>query len=437
MTRHVALPNNWQTRPYQDGLWRYLAGGGKRAVAVWHRRSGKDDIALNWTATAALERPATYWHMLPKANQARKAIWDAVDPHTGLRRIDQAFPFEIRDTTREQEMMIRFINGSTWQVVGSDNYNALVGSPPAGIVFSEYSLADPSSWDYLRPILNENGGWALFIYTPRGKNHGHDLAQIAARQEDWYYQRLTVEDTGVFSPEDIEAERESGMSDEMIQQEYYCSFDSANQGAYYGKQISAARQQNRIGRVAVEPGLDCQTFWDLGMGDSTAIWVAQAVGREIRLVHYYESSGEGLSHYANHLKDWAEMHSVRFSRHVMPHDVEVRELGTGKSRRDVAVSLGIRPVVVAPKVPVLDGIEASRRTLARCYFDEDACKRGIAALTEYGKDWDEKNRVWKDHPRHDWASHGADAFRMLAVSVREEKLKKAMPKTADYNEFAY
>lgn len=412
------LPHNWHTRDYQDRLWHYLAGGGKRAAAVWHRRSGKDDVALHWSATAAFERIGNYWHMLPEASQARKAIWDAVNPHTGIKRIDEAFPPEIRRSTRKNEMLIEFVNGSTWQVVGSDNFNSLVGAAPIGIVFSEFSVANPVSWDYLRPILRENGGWALFLYTARGKNHGYKLyntaKQLMKDDGSWFAELLTVEDTG--NVELAEAERREGMSDDMVQQEYYCSFDSANPGAYYGKQISKAYADNRIGRVPVEPGVPCETWWDLGMDDAMSIWITQTVVREIRCVHYYENSGEGLAHYAKYLSDWASQHEVAFARHGMPHDIEVRELGTGKSRKEVCErQLGLRPIVVAPQLDLESGIEQTRRLLGQCWFDETECKQGIACLTDYTKDWDDKGKVFRPTPKHNWASHGADSFRTLAM----------------------
>lgn len=413
----VDLPHNWYTRPYQDALWKYLAGGGKRAAAVWHRRSGKDDVALHWTATAAFERVGNYWHMLPEASQARKAIWDAVNPHTSLRRIDEAFPLEIRKRTRDHDMLIEFANGSTWQVVGSDNFRGLIGSTPIGIVYSEWQRADPVSWDYLRPILRENGGWSLFLYTAKGKNHGYTLYNMAKKRmaEDgsWFAQLLTVTDTG--NEHFAEAERKDGMSEDMVQQEYYCSFDSANPGAYYGKQMAAAWKEGRIGRVPVEPGVPFETWWDLGMDDSMSIWFTQTVVREIRCVHYYESSGEGFSHYINYIDDWAKIHEVRPARHGMPHDIEVRELGTGKARKEVVQTMGLKPVIVAPQLDLESGIEQVRKLLPQCWFDEKECERGISALTEYSKKWDEKNKVFAPHPDHNWASHGADSFRTMAV----------------------
>lgn len=236
----IELPNNWQPRDYQMNLWKYLEGGGKRAVAVWHRRAGKDDVCLHWTAVAMMQRPATYWHMLPEAAQARKAIWDAVNPHTGKRRIDEAFPLELRSSTREHEMMIKFKNGSTWQVVGSDNYDSLVGSPPVGVTLSEWSVAKQDAWAYLRPILMENDGWAFFIYTPRGENHGLNTYNLAMSEDDWFGELLTADDTRVFTPEQLAQEKRElakqyGQSrgEALFRQEYYCSFVEA----FTGKQV--------------------------------------------------------------------------------------------------------------------------------------------------------------------------------------------------------
>lgn len=396
--------------------WKQLESGKKRGDFCWHRRSGKDDFALHWAACQAFERVGNYWHMLPKANQARKAIWSAVNPHTGKRRIDEAFPREVRETTREQDMMIVFKNGSTWQLVGSDNYDSLVGSPPIGIVFSEYSLSDPRAWEYMSPILRENKGWALFLYTPRGKNHAYLLHKQNANNPDWVSQTLTIEDTGVFTEEDLDAERREGKSEDFLAQEYRCSFEAANPGAYYGKQMTQAWKEGRIGRVPVEPGVPVQTWWDLGMDDSMSIWLTQTVVREIRCVHYYEASGEGLAYYAKYLSDWASKHSATFKDHGMPHDIEVRELGTGKSRKETCeMKLGIKPIRVAPQMDLEDGIDMTRRILAQCWFDETECARGISGLTEYTKVWDDRTKVFAQRPRHDWASHPADAFRTLAM----------------------
>ncbi len=391
-------------------LWSYLEGGGKRAAAVWHRRAGKDSVALNWTATAAHQRVGTYWHMLPTQTQGRKTIWDGIDRH-GRRMIDQAFPDLIRTNYRKDEMKIELKCGSIWQVVGSDNYNNLIGSNPVGVVFSEYSVADPAAWDYIRPILAENGGWAVFIYTARGRNHGAHLYEMARDNPGWFAEILTVNDTGVIGPEIIQEERDSGMSEDMIQQEYFCSFAAAISGSYYGKQMGDAEKDGRICEVPYEPNIRVETWWDLGIRDSMAIWFVQRVNREIRVIDYYEMSGEGLPHFAKILqnKDYV------YSRHIAPHDIEVRELGTGKSRRETAANLGIK-FQIAPNLPVDDGIDAVRAMLPRCWFDKKKTARLVEALKQYRKEWDDKLKTFKPSPLHDWASHPADAGRYGAVA---------------------
>lgn len=430
----LTLPWHWDCRPYQDKLWGYLWEGGTRAVAVWHRRSGKDSLALNWAAVASQRRIASYWHMLPEASQARKAIWTAVNPHTGARLIDQAFPVALRATTRDQDMFIRFKSGSTWQVVGSDNFDSLVGSPPAGVVFSEYALADPRAWAILRPILKENGGWAIFISTPRGRNHLANIRDLAERESGWFGETLTAHDTGVFTAAELEQERreyiaELGEQDgqAMFDQEYLCSFEAAIVGAYYGKQMVDAEQAGHITSVPWEAGQEVLTWWDLGIDDSTAIWFVQQSGRDVRIIDYYESSGVGLEHYAKILRERPYVYAER--GHYLPHDVEVADLSTGKTRFAFLAGLGIRGTVV-PKRDVEDGINAARKLLPRCWFDKEKCARGIEAMRQYRRDWSEELRAFRQKPRHDWASHAADAFRYGAVSLKDPVNFKS-PATAD------
>jgi phage terminase large subunit len=404
-------------------LWEYLESGGKRAVAVWHRRSGKDDTDLHITCVKALERIGTYWYLLPLATQARKAIWEAVNPHSGKRRIDEAFPREIRENTRENEMFIRLKNGSTWQVVGSDNYDSLVGSPPVGVVFSEWALSDPKAWAYLRPILLENGGWALFNYTPRGRNHGYTTFESAKDDPNWFVQRLTVDDTNVFTKEQLAQERkeiirENGevFGEAIFQQEYYCSFQAAILGAYYGREMTAAENGKRITRVPWEPQLEVYTAWDLGIGDSTSIWFVQLVGREIHIIDYIESSGVGLDHYAAELRR-GERSSYVYAEHLLPHDGEAKELGTGKTRIETLRSLHVGKIRVVPKQAVEDGINAARLIIPRCWFDQVKCERGIEALRQYKREWDDEKKTFAPRPSHDWTSHAADAFRYLALGL--------------------
>lgn len=416
----ITLPNNWRPRPYQMGAWRYFEAGGKRAVLVWHRRAGKDELALHLAAVRAMIRPATYWHMLPEASQARKAIWEAVNPHTGRRRIDEAFPLALRSTTRENEMLIKFVNGSTWQLVGSDNFNSLVGSPPAGVVFSEYALADPQSWGLISPILRENDGWCAFISTPRGRNHLKTIFDFASERSDWYAERLTVNDTAAFSAEtqrEIEDEYRAQFGEDMgkslFEQEYLCSWDAAVLGAFYGRLLLDAEEQDRITSLPYEPTRPVWTAWDLGVSDHTAIWFAQVVGTQIRLIDYYESAGHGADHYAALVK----AKPYQYEGHIVPHDAFQREWGTGKTRTEMLRSLGLKGLVECPGHEVLDGINGVRSILPRCVFDKAATAKGLDALRMYRSEWDDKNRTLKPRPLHDWASHGADAFRYLAMGL--------------------
>jgi hypothetical protein len=364
-------------------------------------------------------RVGTYYYIFPTYSQGRKILWQGRDR--------DGFPFmaHIPDSIvvkkHEQDMRIVLDNGSAIQVIGSDNIDSIVGTNPIGCVFSEYSLQDPRAWDYLRPILRENGGWACFDYTPRGKNHGWTLYQMARDNPDWYCEVLTIDDTGVMAAADIEAERNAGMSEELIQQEFFCSFEGVMFGAYFGKAIKAAEDDGRITDVPYEHGIGVETWWDLGINDSMTIWFTQTVSRnEIRIIDYYENSGEGLAHYAKYLQSLPYIYSI----HHAPHDIEVRELGTGRSRREVAREYGLDFDVV-PNLSLEDGIEAARTFMARCWFDKTKCERGLNALRNYRKEWDDKREVFKLRPVHDWSSHAADAFRYLAVghriSVRERE----------------
>jgi len=432
----IVLPaNGWKPRVYQRPAWAALEGGCKRLALAWHRRAGKDDICLHWAAKSAMQRVGVYWHMLPLANQARKAIWDAVNPHTAKRRIDEAFPPELRETTREQDMFIRFKNGSTWQVVGSDNYNALVGSPPVGVVFSEYALADPSSWAYLRPIMAENGGWALFISTPRGRNHFAKLTEYAMRDAEWFGQVLTVEDTGAISPatilreqRELAAERGESEAQAIIAQEYRCDFDAAVPGSYYGALMTRAQREGRIGEFSWNPAWPVGTAWDLGHNDSTVIWCyQQPPSGRVRLVDVLEGSGVGVDWYARKLRE----KPYNFVDHIWPHDGghgNIRDVG-GTTLSANARQLGIRPLRILDRDPTISqGINATRVLLSIAEFNTDPLpfvdetpeqararmERALDALRLYRREWSEKLQRFNDNPLHDWTSNTADSLRYLA-----------------------
>jgi hypothetical protein len=408
----ITLPNNWIPRDYQMPLWSYLENGGKRAVAIWHRRAGKDLTAINYVVTSMIERPGLYWHLLPTYNQGRKIVWDGMD-RTGRPFLD-AFPNElIKGNPNNTDMKLETVNGSMYQVVGTDWVDRLVGANPVGCVFSEYSLQDPRAWDLIRPILLENKGWAMFVYTPRGKNHGYNLFKTAQQNsKSWFSQVLTINDTGIITPEEIHDERMSGMSDELIQQEFYCSFEAGIPGAYFSVQVLQAKREGRFCGVPVHVDVPVDTYWDLGMDDSMSIWFAQDIGKEIHMIDYMEGAGEGLPYYAKELAKKPYL----YGRHYAPHDIKVRELGSGKSRRDTAKRLGI-DFRVAKKVNYKEeAIEMARNIFPLCWFDSTRCARGIDALENYKKEYDDKKKVFMSNPVHDWAAHGADAFMTMAAT---------------------
>jgi len=432
----IRLPNSWKPRPYQLPFWQYLEKGGTQALEVAHRRWGKDDVILHWTAYAAnVNRVGTYWHMLPQASQARKAIWEAINPHSGMRRIDEAFPQEIRATTREQDMMIKFRNGSTWQVVGSDNYDSLVGSPPIGVAMSEWALAKPQAWGYLRPILRENGGWAAFITTPRGKNHLHRLYQALKKNPDAFCEISPATKTSVFTAEELEEERKAYIAEygpqvgkALFEQEYLCSFDAAIVGAIFAAEIQKARDQGRIGKVSYDPTKLVYTSWDIGRTDTTAIWFYQIVGNEYHYIDYYENSGADIMHYLSILQG----KGYNYDTQHMPHDADHANLLAlqGKSIADFIRANGFRVTIIKRSASVQNRINAGRLHLPKCWFDEEKCQPGLDALIHYHWAYNERLDNITALPEHDWSSHGADAFTYGAQAPeghKRPKRKKVRP----------
>ena len=407
-----------------------MESGGLRGLLVAHRRYGKDDVGLHFTATQCMEKPGNYWHMLPSYTQAKKVIWNAVNPKTTKRRIDEAFPVELRTRTNNTEMLIEMKTGAVWQIVGSDNYNSIVGAPPRGIVLSEWALANPMAWPYLEPILEENGGWALFIYTSRGNNHGRTFYETAVKSPDWYGAKIDAHQTDVFSEEQLIRIRDGLMSnygDELgralYEQEYECSFEGATFGAYFAKQMREAKEGNRIGLVPHQTGIEVDTFWDLGVDDSMSIWFVQPIGKGFHVIDYYENTGYGMEHYADVLKKKPYL----YADHGMPHDAGGRVQSPGiiaKTPQELAEDAGIKPVSIMQRPRNMDliikvQIPAMRKMIGLCWFDKEKCRQGLMCLENYRSEYDEEKKVLGGRPAHDWSSHGADAFRTFAVGYQE------------------
>ena len=412
----IILPNNWSARPHQSPFMQAMYNGTKRAVCVWHRRAGKDSASLNFTAVEAHRKIANYWHMLPTAIQGRHVVWDAVNPATGERIIDQVWPKEIRAGINNTDMKIELTCGSTWQVVGSDNYDRLVGSNPYGVVFSEYSIADPRAWDFIRPILAENGGWAIFIYTPRGKNHGYDLYKMAKENPDWFCELLDIDTTlrndgtPIITKEQFEEEIAAGMDRQLALQEFYCSFDAGLFGAYYTDDLKLAK----IGEFTWNPNKPVHTFWDIGLKDATSIWFGQESvdGQRVNIIDYEEANNVPFERWIKELREKPYSYGI----HSMPHDFKKRDWKDGKSADSTAQNFNF-PYELTPDIPRQQGIDSVKAFLPMCNFNNSAnVMRGYDALTNYRREWNPKLKVFMDRPLHDWASNGADGFRYMSIA---------------------
>lgn len=420
----VTLPYHFVPRGYQLPIFEYMNDDlpGKRAVLVWHRRAGKDKSILNVVCKEMFKRVGNYYYFFPTYKQGRMALWEAVDKD-GF-KVMQHIPEQIRLRTNDTTMFLETVNHSTLQVIGTENFDRIVGTNPVGCVFSEYSLQNPAVWSYMSPILAENDGWAIFNFTPRGKNHGYDILQVA-QEEGWFWQVLTVDDTHAISQIALEQERtvkrKTTGSDSLFLQEFYCDFTVPIAGAYYEEQIFLAEKEKRVGIFPHTLGVPVHTVWDIGVGDKTAIWFFQLIGNDIRIIDYHENNGKGIEYYAKYLQSKPYV----YGDHYAPHDIRNREwTADGSTRKEVAEKLGIDFRIV-PSVSLEDGIAAARLMFDRCFFnvvpganiEDPGVQRGLDALKFYHKEYDEDKHIYNDRPEHDWSSHAADGFRYLALSV--------------------
>ncbi|MFT8896281.1 MAG: hypothetical protein ABF968_04880 [Acetobacter sp.] len=328
---------------------------------------------------------------------------------------------------------MRLKNGSTWQLIGSDRYDNLVGAGIAGVTFSEWALCNPSAWGYIRPMLQENDGWAAFITTPRGKNHAYSMFQHAEQSLDWFAERSTILETGALTERQAEealAEYVSIYGEDVgtaqFEQEYYCSWTAAILGAFYGRELTAVRNEGRLCEINAVPGVPVHTVWDLGVSDDTALWHFQVVGSQLLILGCHAQSGVGLDYYDTYMRETYEREGWIKGIDFVPHDVSVREFTSGRSRLETMVAMGFNPQRV-PNVGLMDGINAARRTLPLCVFDVGTEMTGFAALEAYKRKWDDKKKAYSLYPEHDWASHYADSFRYLALSWRAARAVPQRP----------
>lgn len=429
------IPFHYESREYQRPFIRAVNDSIKglspirNFIQVWHRRAGKDKVDIaDCVPRRLIQDPCLVKMVYPTLKMGRENLWDGIGGD-GFKYLDH-IPEGIRigkanETSMKINVKTKNNEASIFQIGGSDNPDSLRGGNPKMFVFSEWAEQNPYAFDVVEPILKENGGISIFNFTPKGDNHAKALVEYAKNNPLWYVNILTAEDTGVWSPRQLEDIRldlikrfsANGRSEEeanaYFQQEYLCSFDSPVIGSYYGEAMRRAERERRITDIPYRDDFPVHTFWDLGMDDSMSIWFMQAIGTQFRFIDYYENSGEGFPHYAKVLQDRGYL----YGKHYAPHDIAVRELGTGKSRLESAHKLGIR-FEVGPSLSLDDGINATRTILRSCWFDASHTYRGINCLKNYTKDWDEKNQVFRNNPKHNWASHGADSFRTFSTGFK-------------------
>lgn len=397
-------------------------------VLAWARRHGKDDVALHGTAIKAMERVGNYYHALPKYSQARKAIWEARNPHTGRIRWQESFPDEIISKTDNQTMMLTLKNGSTWQLIGSDNVDSLMGTTPAGVAFSEAAMADPTTYAFFRPILLENNGWSMHVSSTRGKNHFYQLYEAMKDNPHAYVSHISARDTTVFSEVQLVEEMRNyirlygeTLGRSLFEQEYLSNWEAAVVGAVWGAELVQMEEEGRITPFDHDKRFPVDTSWDLGVSDPTVIFFWQTVGNQPRLIDWYSDTDIGLEQYAEviHSK------SYHYRDHYWPHDGAQREFGTGTSRKSQAKRLGLN-VKVMPNVPKSDSIAAASQLLKAMWINADPdrapdnptddCRFVLEALKQYRFKYSEEHKILSQKPVHDWTSHYADALQCYGLA---------------------
>jgi len=375
-------------------------------VVVAHRRMGKTVSAINHLIKHALlnqKEAPRYAYIAPTYGQAKRVAWDYL--------VKYAEP--LGGTSNISELRVDFW-GRRIQLFGSDNPETLRGQYFDGVILDEIGDQNPKIWtDIVRPALADRKGWCLFIGTPKGHNHFKELRDRAANEDGWGLLEFKASETGVVDDVELKAAKNE-MGEDKYRQEFECSFDAAVEGSYYGTILNELEDKKHMQEIPREEISRTFTAWDLGMGDSTSIWVAQLVGTEVRLIDYYENHGVGLDHYVKWIKD----NDYLKAEHILPHDVRVRELGTGKSRLEMLEEAGLE-VKIAPRMGLDDGIQAVRRLLPRCWFNVPKVQTGLNCLRNYRRDYDEKRKIFYERPLHDWSSHGSDSFRYLALGLDE------------------
>ena len=388
------------------------------AVLVAHRRAGKTVACINDLIVRALlekKEDARYAYLAPFHSQAKTIAWDY------LMRYSEPF----RVAANQSELWVQLFNGAKIRLFGADNPDNLRGLYLDGVILDEYADMKPSVWGaVLRPLLADRKGWAVFIGTPKGHNSFYEIYEAATKSNTWFVKTLRASQTKLLADDELQ-DAQASMSEDQYLQEFECSFEAAILGAFYGKEMRVLTDAGRIGTVEHDPLFPVNTAWDLGYSDDTALWWYQVVYGELRILDYHSSNGHQVSYYTDLLESKKNEFGYKYGKHYLPHDARAKTLASGGKSiiEQISSKIPLESLKIVPSLSLQDGIQATRLALMRSWFDAKNCEDGIECLRQYQREYDEDKKIFRDKPRHDWTSHGADAFRMLAIAWREEEIK--------------
>jgi hypothetical protein len=408
--------NSFTLRWYQLPVYNAIEKEGfRRVLYVAPRRCGKDYLGWNLAIRQCLKKTCLVFYVLPTYSQGRKAIFDAITIDS--KKFLDCLPHDFIASINQSEMKIRFKNDSILQVIGGDTYdNSLVGTNPFAVILSEYSLMPADIFSYIRPILAANGGWCLFVGTPRGKNHMYRLHKFAETSQDW---KVVYQKTSEIKhiTDEVLAQEKAEMEEGLFLQEYECSYERGIEGSYYGTFLDRLKKAGQICPVPWDPGLTVNVAFDIGVNDATTMifWQQNEAQTAIRIIDCYSNNNLGLDHYVKILQD----KPYRYDKYFAPHDIKVREWGGGAvTRFEKARQLGITFTLV-DQVPIIDGIENVWTHFPKFWIDERNCRSLVNALENYRKEWDEQKQIYMNKPVKSWANHYADCLRYMCLSLHK------------------
>jgi phage terminase large subunit len=424
----ITLPHNFTAYDYQKPFFRAMYHGCKRAVLIWHRRAGKDLTAWQYMIKEAVKKRGTYYYVFPKYSQVRKVFWDEMD-EKGRPYLDYV-PDQLIRAKNNHEMKLLLVNGSIIQFIGSDKYDSFRSNNAVGCVFSEFGWHNPMIWTAVfEPVFRKNGGWAVFVSTPAGTNFLKQMYDMAKDNPDWFAQVLTVDDTPIFTKDDMDKIRREGlMSEDLLQQEYYCSFTLGVQGSYYGSYLRDLRDKDQVCKVPHDQNAKVYTAADIGYDDDTAIIFYQLVKNEVHIIRTYQNRKQNLEHYIKYITSLPYI----YGGHFFPHDADCHPFSSGLSTREVAAAIGFDVTILPMDKRIQEGIECARTTFPRLWIDE-GCKDLLIALENYRAEYDPRKEVYGSKPVHDKFSHMADAFRYACISIKLYADSKQGPSDFEYD----